>query len=375
METPFPFNPIGPWDFVIIGAGSAGVAAARTLRRENSQASILLLDQEDRPPYKKTKTSKNIIKEYPKDAWLLEDLDWYTQNGIALAWKARIVEIKPNRCRLYLKNGEEIFYERLLLCLGASANTLADYPEALALRSAEDGEAIQNAVKDQNEIHIVGNGVLGIELADQMIQLGKTVTVHGRNPLPLSQCLTPKAAEHLKHLLDHNKVLQTDSPADPQDFCLLAVGSKPNTRLADQSGLRIDKGILVSPSFQTSNRRIWAAGDCIQLPGGRIPHLWHHAEATGELAALAMSDKAILRKMKDFRMKVEVFGEYFFTVGPREGEPSVERSEGGVYQAFWFKEGKLRAAVMYGDKERSRMYQQAIWEKWSEDKTLSELSL
>jgi NAD(P)H-nitrite reductase large subunit len=208
-----------------------------------------------------------------------------------------------------------------------------------------------------------------------MIQLGKTVTVHGRNPLPLSQCLTPKAAEHLKHLLDHNKVLQTDSPADPQDFCLLAVGSKPNTRLADQSGLRIDKGILVSPSFQTSNRRIWAAGDCIQLPGGRIPHLWHHAEATGELAALAMSDKAILRKMKDFRMKVEVFGEYFFTVGPREGEPSVERSEGGVYQAFWFKEGKLRAAVMYGDKERSRMYQQAIWEKWSEDKTLSELSL
>jgi nitrite reductase (NADH) large subunit len=375
METPFPFNPQGPWDFVIVGAGSAGVAAARTLRRENKHSSILLLDQEDRPPYKKTKTSKNISQTYEKTEWILEHPEWYNENGIAMAWQAKIVEIKPNRCRLYLEDGVEIFYERLLLCLGARANTLAQYPEGLALRSAQDGEEIQKAVQDQNKVHIVGNGVLGVELADQMIQLKKDVIVHGRNPLPLSQCLTQKAAEHLKNLMAKEGIDQIETEADPSDFCLLAAGSTPNVELARKAGLRVDKGILVSPTFRTSDRRIWAAGDCIQLPGGRIPHLWHHAEATGELAAMAMSDKAILRKMKDFRMKIEVFGEFFFTVGPREGKPSVERSKGGVYQAFWFTEGKLQAAVMYGDKARNKTYQQAIWEKWSKEKTLQELSL
>jgi NAD(P)H-nitrite reductase large subunit len=157
------------------------------------------------------------------------------------------------------------------------------------------------------------------------------------------------------------------------DAAVLCVGVKPDVALAEDAGLETGRGILVNDHLETSNPDIYAAGDCAEHADGSVTDLWHAAEYQGEIAAKNAAGGDIAYDGLLFRLKLEVFDSYFFSINkPRDplAVENVESEIGKLYQCFFFEEDRLTGAIMVNDKERAKEYQQAVRESWEKQRVL-----
>ena len=105
------------------------------------------------------------------------------------------------------------------------------------------------------------------------------------------------------------------------DQIVFAVGSVPETQLAVDAGVEVADGVLVDEFLETSVRGIFAAGDVAQRRHGAVSHLWHEAEAQGRCAGLNAIGPPLAYIDMGYRLKCEVFGHYFFSMGRPVGRP------------------------------------------------------
>jgi NAD(P)H-nitrite reductase large subunit len=351
-------------DVLIVGAGVAGHSAARELRGRSSM-SILLIDAEDRLPYKRTKLSKFLHQGFGHDEFALEPTDWYRKQDISLKTGCVVQSIDPNERTAVLSDGTVVAWQRLLLATGALPRVPV-WPgvrEWLVLRNQNDTVRLRTKWEHEREVVILGNGVLGVEIAEQAVLAGKSVRLWG-NSLPLPRELTPTAANMLAETLTANGVNQQPPQNEELPWAVAAIGSIPDLRLAHAVGLAVDRGILVDDALRTSKAGIWAAGDGTQRPDRSPSHLWHESEAQGKAAACSMLGEPI-PSSRPWRLKCEIFGTYWFSMNkPSDRHPDFECYEGRLYQAFWYRDGRLEAAVMANDKDRNKRYEQAVVEGW-----------
>ena len=388
----------GHWNVIIAGGGIAGISAARTLREESPDTRILLISAEDRIPYKRTKVSKYIAKGFERDQFQLHPEAWYQEQRVDLKVHRKITELDPAAHRLRLGDGEELSWDKLILATGARAvlpeKCRLDEGNVYVLRGAEDGEALIRSMGwELTKALVVGTGVLGVEVAEQLRLLNKEVGMVGIAPAIMPRHLNAHASGVLKACCENagislwleervmgvakNSNGSLDVMLTQQtlqgDVLLFCIGARPDVELAQNAGLEIGRGIRVNEYLQCSHPDIFAAGDVAEHPGGYISGLWHAAELQGKIAAQNVLGRALPYDQRPFRLKCEVFGRYFFSMNkPAEGELSqfrlVERQQDGGYQAFYYKEGLLQSVVMIDDKARAKLYEQAVWEGWEENR-------
>ena len=383
------------WNVVIVGGGIAGLSAARTLREESVELTILLISAEDRRPYKRTKVSKFIAEGFERNQFQLQAEDWYREQRIDLKVHQKVVEIEAAAHCLRLESGQEISWDKLLLVTGAEAILPEEFRvedgKVHVVRGAEDVEClIRSTEQNVKSALVMGTGVLGIEVAEQLCLLNKEVSMVGIAPAIMSRHLNAYAAEVLKaccekagislHLEERVTGVTKNSSGSfdviltqqtlKSDLLLFCIGARPDVALAKQAGLEIGRGIRVNEYLQSSHQDVFAAGDVAEHPGGTVFGLWHAAELQGQVAAKNILGHALPYDQRPFRLKCEVFGHYFFSMNKPEAiELSayelVERRQEEFYQAFYFnQQGRLQAVVMIDDKARAKLYEQAVWEGW-----------
>jgi NAD(P)H-nitrite reductase large subunit len=359
-------------DVLIVGAGVAGLSAARELRERSPAVSILLVDKEARLPYKRTKLSKFLAEGFAHDSFAVEAPSWYS-GQLALKTGCAVVSIDAGRA--VLSDGSVVSWKNLLLATGAVPvrPTLPGVSEWSVLHSQDDTERLRARWENESEVAVLGNGVLGVEIAEQAVLAGKTVRLWGQSPRPLSRELTPAASDLLSRILSDRGIIQ-ESPSSGRSWAVAAIGSVPDLTLAQAAGVAVDRGVVVDDSFRTSVASIWSAGDGTQLPDGAVSHLWHQSEAQGKAAARSLLGLPPEFSPRPWRLKTEVFGTYWFSMNkPRDTEPDFEVTDGSFYQAFWYRYGRLTAAVMANDKERNKLYEQAVLGGWTKDQVQSTL--
>ncbi len=300
--------PSPPASVVIVGGGASGFAAAETLRREGYQGPVTLVSADELAPYDRPNLSKDYLAGTAQAEWMpLRAPEWYRDARVDLLLGRRVTGILP---KVRLDDGGVLEYGALLLATGASPVRIdlpgGDLPHVHYLRTMRDSESIIENAKRARRAVVVGASFIGLEVAASLTTRGLSVDVVAPEEIPMQRVLGPELGGFVRSLHEQHgvrfhmgqtltgiakgSVALKDGSSLDADLVVLGVGVRPNVQLAEDAGLRLDKGVLVDEYLRTSAEGIWAAGDIARWPDRysgeriRVEH-WVVAERQGQTAA------------------------------------------------------------------------------------------
>lgn len=272
---------------LIVGGGQAGAQAVDTLRREGFTGRLVLISDESMLPYQRPPLSKKFLAgELAAERLLFRHRGFYDEHAIELKLGVRATHIEAAARLVKLSSGEEIHYDRLLLCLGALPRRMScpgsDLTGVHYLRNVDDAAAIATGLKPGARVIVVGGGYIGLEIAATAREMGCGVVVLEMADRVMNRVVASNVSEYFEH--EHRsqgvkiicntrvvrfegngrveKVICADGSMHPADLLVVGVGAIANTQLAADAGLTCDNGIVVDETCRTSDPEIFAAGDC-----------------------------------------------------------------------------------------------------------------
>jgi len=303
--------------FVIVGAGLAGAKAAETLREEGFDGRLILIGEEPERPYERPPLSKEYLRAETEEKPFVHERGFYAENDIELWTSTRVTGIEPGLNELLLEGDRRQGFDRLLLTTGAVPRRL-DVPGANLdgvhyLRTVGDSERIARRISSGERLAVVGSGWIGAEVAASARQKGSEVTMLEMSSLPLERVLGPEVGTIYRDIhRDHGvefipettverfegsdaveRVITSAGAEIETSFVVVGIGVMPRVGLLETAGLRVDNGILVDESLQTSLPGVYAAGDIANARHPlyerhlRIEH-WANALNQGPAAARSM---------------------------------------------------------------------------------------
>jgi NADPH-dependent 2,4-dienoyl-CoA reductase/sulfur reductase-like enzyme/nitrite reductase/ring-hydroxylating ferredoxin subunit len=311
--TPGPPDSI-PSSVIIVGGGAAGFAAAEMLRRQGYQELVTMISSDDDGPYDRPNISKDYLAGKAPEEWIpLRPPDWYQQTKVDLLTSRRVVRLLPDAHSIELDDGRRLEYGALLLATGASPIKLdspgAQLPHVHYLRSLRDSRAIIKGAAQARRAVVIGASFIGLEVAASLRTRNLDVHVVAPEEIPMHRVLGAELGRfvrevHEQHgvrfhlgqtvtsIAEHSITLKNGTNLDA-DLVVVGIGVRPNLGLAEQAGLRIDRGVVVDEYLRTSAPDIWAAGDIARWPDRysgasiRVEH-WVVAEQQAQAAARNM---------------------------------------------------------------------------------------
>ncbi|MBF5007163.1 3-phenylpropionate/cinnamic acid dioxygenase ferredoxin--NAD(+) reductase subunit [Diaphorobacter caeni] len=299
---------------VILGAGQAGAAAAMELRKLGHVGAITLVGEERQLPYERPPLSKEALLRPDETRVLIREARHYSDIRVDLRLGVRAVEIAAVSRRVWLSDDTWLEYDFLILATGARARRLPML-DALGdrvhrLRTMEDATRLRSQLERGARAVVVGAGVIGLELASSLVELGLTVEVVD----PASRVMSRNAPEVVSRLLHDAHVrrgvrfhlgtsvesacrlasgirlVMSDGVALEGDLVIYGVGAVVDDGLLRTAGVDLLNGaLMVDEHCQTSVPGILAAGDVTVCVDGRgVPRrmeTWENANTQAIIAA------------------------------------------------------------------------------------------
>lgn len=366
---------------VMVGNGMAGVRTLEELLKLNSDFyDITVFGAEPHPNYNRILLSPVLAGEQTFEEIVLNDLNWYAENGIKLLLDRKVVQIDRLRRRVVAADGSEAEYDRLLLATGSLPFILPipgnRLQGVIGYRDIADTQAMIDRARTHSHAVVIGGGLLGLEAANGLKQRGMDVTVVHLSDWLLERQLDRTAGKLLQgaleargirfrlntqtqELMDNGSgrvcaVQFNDGDVIPADLVVMAAGIRPNTELAESAGIPCNRGILVNDTLQTYDPRIYAVGECTNHRGiayGLVAPLFEQAKVcANHLAHLGYARY----QGSVTSTKLKVTGIDLFSAGDfigGEGSETITLSDpiGGVYKKLVIKDDVLVGACLYGD--------------------------
>ncbi len=280
---------------IVIGGVAGGGSAAARAKRQNPEAEVLILEESPHISYAACGLPYFLSGEV-KEASALQALTPETfqkTRGVVVKTRQRIVKIDKEGKKVLVRDLETDreyaeAYDKLVIATGARSFVPPiegkDLQGVFTLRSLQDGLDLARAEK-ATRVVIVGGGSIGCEMAETYLKLGREVTIIDKSE-QLLPILDPEMAEIVsEHLQEKGakielgkgikaikgkgrveEVITDDGASYPADICLLALGVRPETSLAEEAGLELGvRGALaVNEYMETSHPDIYGAGDCCE---------------------------------------------------------------------------------------------------------------
>jgi nitrite reductase (NADH) large subunit len=257
-------------------------------------------------------------------------------------------------------------------------------PGVVTFRDMEDVNAMLRAASTGGEAVVIGGGLLGLEAAHGLSLRGMKVTVLHLMPTLMERQLDEAAAWLLKDELERRgqtiltsadtaEIVGTDKVEAvrlkdgreiPCSLVVMAVGIRPNARLAREAGLAVGRGIHVDDHMVTSDPAIMAVGECVEHRGqvyGLVAPLWEMCRALADAATTGPS--GYLGSVTSTKLKVS--GIDVFSAGDFSGADGAEDivlrdAARGIYKRVVVKDDRLIGAVLYGDTADGNWYFQLL---------------
>jgi NADPH-dependent 2,4-dienoyl-CoA reductase/sulfur reductase-like enzyme len=359
--------------YLLIGGGLASISAAEAIRERDREGELLIVGQEINRPYHRPPLSKEFLRrEKSHDEVFTHPSSWYEENRVRLRTGRRAARLDVARRAVTLDNAEEISFDRLLIATGAHARHLhipgADLPNLYYLRTIEDAERLHHAIEQAQRgkrsigdvtVAVIGGGVLGVELAASLKQMGLKVELVVGGDHPWGKFAGEVTGKFVGKYLENKgvsvqvgprpvrlegdgrvqRVVLTNGTPIACDFAVAAVGAMTNRDLLRGTSIAAEKAILVDARCETSVVDIFAAGDCAAILDPlfgkhRVLDHWDNAVTSGKIAGANMAGDHVKYDVVNtffsdvFELSINAWGEARF-VDHRivRGNVSVEKPD------------------------------------------------
>jgi NADPH-dependent 2,4-dienoyl-CoA reductase/sulfur reductase-like enzyme len=297
---------------IIVGGGAAGFQAAMTCRAAWPDKPVTLIDAENEVGYYRTLLPQFMVGALP------EEKLFFRSGGadplLTVRTGIRVKALDRLGGRLLLANGEALPYDRLILAHGGEPylpGILAGPPACgiFPVRDLTAARATKAWLADHRKVIVFGGSLVGVKTAVHLRQAGFKVSLVVRRGHILLRALSPESAEVIEgHLRRMGISIVLNSPLEdirveqgaiaairaggiwlPCNTLLVAAGTASDTAFLEGTGLLADGQLVVSPTLQTADPRIFAAGDVAVIgmaEGEKIsPNTWPQAVSQGRTAA------------------------------------------------------------------------------------------
>ncbi len=364
---------------MLVGNGMAGVRVLEELLEAAPDLyDITVFGAEPYGNYNRILLSPVLAGEKQIGDIMLNDDAWYERHGIRLHKGKEVARLDRHTRKVIAADGTEETYDRLLLATGSTPVILPlpghDLPGVISFRDIKDVETMTAASKQGRHAVVIGGGLLGLEAANGLKQLGMLVTVAHLLPTLMERQLDAQASSLLleslkargidfllgaetRDIIGKKRVQGVrfkDGREISADLVVMAVGIRPNIALAKDAGLYCERGIVVNDTLQTYDPRVYAVGECVQ----------HRKQTYGLVAPLFEQAKVCANHLAriGFRRyqgsitstRLKVTGIDVFSAGDFTGDATTEAivladKAAGVYKKLVIKDDRIHGAVMVGD--------------------------
>ena len=364
---------------VIIGNGMApGRMLEHLLDKAPEAYEITIFNAEPRVNYNRLMLSPVLSGEKTYEDIITHDDDWYAENNITLHKSARVSHINREDKVVTSFNGIECSYNKLVIATGSNPFIIPlpghDLEGVLTYRDLDDVEKMIDVAKGNGKAIVIGGGLLGLEAAAGLKMQGMDVTVLHLMPTLMERQLDPAAGFLLERAFEdlgitvktkansHEilgedgkvKAIKLDDGTElPCEMVVMAVGIRPSADIVKETGLEINRGILVSDDMRTSDPDVFALGECVEHRDqcyGLVAPLYEMAEVIadnllGGEAEYAGSVTATKLKVTG----IDLYSAGDFAEGEDREEIVLRDATGGIYKRLVIKDNKIIGAVLYGD--------------------------
>jgi nitrite reductase (NADH) large subunit len=364
--------------YVILGNGVAGTKAATAIRSASPTATITILSADDSPFYLRPKLADFVAGKVQRDALAARKPDFYSQNKLDLRLGTEVTGVDATSHRLSLANGTSLPYDFLLIAAGGrplpASFPGADLDGMISLKTLADAQSLKGRLANAKRVVVVGESLLGLEMARACRQSGLAVTylLRGRRFWP--EILDDDAADLVERRLQDNDVvlvrnasimealgsggrlryvITNDGATLQCDLLCLGLGLQPDIGFLQGSGIATSKGVLVDEFMTTNLPDVFAAGDAVEQTSG-LDYGWLRAWEQGALAGANMTG-AKKRYSRVPILSMQAFGLDLMAIGQSNPQGSEYRSlsndpaQAGVYKKLVLKDDEVVGALLVGD--------------------------
>ncbi len=370
---------------IVIGNGMAGCRAVEEiLARDANRYRITIFGAEPHVNYNRIMLSPLLAGDKAFDDIVINDFAWYADNAIELVASDPVVAIDRKIQTVTARSGRVESYDKLILATGSDPFIIPvpghDLQGVVTFRDMDDVGAMLRAADAGGDAVVIGGGLLGLEAAHGLSLRGMKVTVLHIMPTLMERQLDEAAGWLLKAALEARgqTILTGADTAEiygqgkvegvrlktgqeiPATLVVMAVGIRPNVKLARAAGLAIGRGIHVDDHLVTSDANVLAVGECVEHNGlvyGLVAPLWEMCRSLAD--GLVATPSGYTGSVTSTKLKVsgiDVFSAGDFSGGEGCEDIVMRDASRGIYKRVVVKDDRVIGAVLYGDTQDGNWY-------------------
>ncbi|MDQ0972314.1 nitrite reductase (NADH) large subunit [Neobacillus niacini] len=378
---------MGKKKLVLVGNGMAGVRCIEEiLKLDPTGFEITIFGSEPHVNYNRILLSSILQGSTSFGDITLHDREWYEHHQINLFTGETVIEIDKHLQVVETDQHRIVSYDYLIIATGSVPFSLpipgTDKQGVVTFRTMEDCQKMIEISKKNKKAVVIGGGVLGLEAAKGLLNLGMDVNVVHIGSYLMERQLDETAARMLQEELEsqgmkflfqkETKEIVGDIGAKGVTFkdgteveanlVVMAAGVRPNVELANKTGIETNRAILVNDYMETSEPNIYAVGECVEHRGmvyGLVQPLYEQGKV---LAKRICGTEGQGYEGSVLSTQLKISGIDLFSVGAIHDKNSSIQSikiydeVQRVYKKVVFQDHKIIGAVLFGDtKERTKL--------------------
>jgi len=377
--------------YLIIGNSAGGVGAAEAIREVDKVGTIAIVSDEPYPAYSRPLISEYLVNRCPLERMLFRPPDFYEKNNIQVILGQKVTELNIDKHDIKLGDSRAIIWEKLLLATGGLP--IVPEIEGIGLKGvftftklddAKEIDRFLNQYRRKVRAVVIGGGLIGVSATEALVKQGVEVTIVEMKERILNTILDEEASALEEKALteagveiitghtvskisgylpgEATGVIMDDGRPIPCEMIIVAIGVQPRTELVSNTGIEINRGIIVNRHMTTSSPDVYACGDVAEAydfiyDENRLTPIWPNAYIGGRVAGFNMASIPTVYQGGTAMNSMKYLGVNIVSAGIvttlDDSYEVISQKNDHVYRKVVLKGGLIVGLVFSGDIEKS----------------------